>query len=79
MTGEFPAQMASNEENASIWWRLHWHDQLFLKLSFLLYSSIEETEKLCENYPRIGMIILIQANILKTSSDVTVESVSGYV
>ena len=31
VTGEFPAQMASNAENVSIWWRhhapglLHWH------------------------------------------------------
>ena len=23
VTGEFPAQMASNAENASIWWRHH--------------------------------------------------------
>ena len=23
-TGEFPAQMASNAENVSIWWRHHW-------------------------------------------------------
>ena len=23
MTGEFPAQMASNAENVSIWWRNH--------------------------------------------------------
>ena len=23
MTGEFPAQMASNKENVSIWWRHH--------------------------------------------------------
>ena len=23
VTGEFPAQMASNEENVSIWWRHH--------------------------------------------------------
>ena len=23
MTGEFPAQMASNAENVSIWWRHH--------------------------------------------------------
>ena len=27
VTGEFPAQMASNAENVSIWWRHHgWHD-----------------------------------------------------
>ena len=24
-TGEFPAQMASNAENVSIWWRYHGH------------------------------------------------------
>ena len=27
-TGEFPAQMASNAENVSIWWRHHVHDKL---------------------------------------------------
>ena len=27
-TGEFPAQMASNAENVSIWWRHH--DQLYI-------------------------------------------------
>ena len=25
VTGEFPAQMASNTENVSIWWRYHQH------------------------------------------------------
>ena len=25
VTGEFPAQMASSAENASIWWRHHGH------------------------------------------------------
>ena len=29
VTGEFPAQMASNPENVSIWWRHH--GQLFYK------------------------------------------------
>ena len=27
-TGEFPAQMASNAENVSIWWRHHAHKQI---------------------------------------------------
>ena len=27
-TGEFPAQMASNAENVSIWWRHHDHEIL---------------------------------------------------
>ena len=31
-TGEFPAQMASNAENVSIWWRLH--DQVKAKGSY---------------------------------------------
>ena len=29
-TGEFPAQMASDAENVSIWWRHHDHDKLLL-------------------------------------------------
>ena len=34
-TGEFPAQMASNAENVSIWWRHHveWIDQPFIILA----------------------------------------------
>ena len=28
VTGEFPAQMASNAENVSIWWRHHEHQHL---------------------------------------------------
>ena len=34
-TGEFPAQMASNAENVSIWWRHHW----FIRISLPLPSS----------------------------------------
>ena len=30
-TGEFLAQMASNEENASIWWRHHGHRKNFMR------------------------------------------------
>ena len=36
-TGEFPAQMASNAENVSIWWRHH--DWLFINL--VLWHSLE--------------------------------------
>ena len=31
VTGEFPAQMASNAENVSIWWRHHEECHLFLE------------------------------------------------
>ena len=37
-TGEFPAQMASNAENVSIWWR---HHELFWL--FTLYVCVELT------------------------------------
>ena len=30
VTGEFPAQMASNAENASIWWRHHESSEVML-------------------------------------------------
>ena len=33
-TGEFPAQMASNAENVSIWWRHHVRVHFYLDLSF---------------------------------------------
>ena len=35
VTGEFPAQMASNAENVPIWWR---HHELFLLLVWLVYQ-----------------------------------------
>ena len=45
VTGEFPAQRASNAENASIWWRHHEHKyfvHFFLGVyySFIFYLSV---------------------------------------
>ena len=37
-TGEFPAQMASNAENVSIWWRHHAHE-IYLHVAFLIKQS----------------------------------------
>ena len=34
-TGEFPAQMASNAENVSIWWRHHIYITLYLYYSYI--------------------------------------------
>ena len=49
-TGEFPAQMASNAENVSIWWRHNdaflCHDVLMFPCSLLLFSFIR--------FPRTG-------------------------
>ena len=36
VTGEFPAQMASNAENVSIWWRHHVHSCIIEEASSLL-------------------------------------------
>ena len=47
-TGEFPAQMASNAENVSIWWRhhvsLHIAECHFHPMNGLLISSIKQIE-----------------------------------
>ena len=41
-TGEFPAQMASNAENVSIWWRHHgtyiWNEATFQSVSCFIFS-----------------------------------------
>ena len=47
VTGEFPAQMASNAENVSIWWRHHvmgWLDTLLGDQSLIIRSR--ETTKM---------------------------------
>ena len=46
-TGEFPAQMASNAESVSIWWRHHetvivvWITEFYIKLKWLDSSDYE--------------------------------------
>ena len=46
VTGEFPAQMASNAENVSIWWRHHalWQSTACLILSHRFYRTITEPD-----------------------------------
>ena len=39
-TGEFPAQMASNAENISIWWRHHVIIEIDIYSTYLTYSSL---------------------------------------
>ena len=38
-TGEFPAQMASNAENVSIWWRHHVKDRVYGKAKYKVANS----------------------------------------
>ena len=47
-TGEFPAQMASNAENVSIWWRHHDMHQLLSN----------EVNKITETFNQIGLITI---------------------
>ena len=42
VTGEFPAQMASNAENVSIWWRHHVEASAALSPRCKLHSVIQE-------------------------------------
>ena len=47
-TGEFPAQMASNAENVSIWWRHHvitWTSDHLLPVEPLVTNFNEQSEK----------------------------------
>ena len=45
-TGEFPAQMASNAENASIWWRHHENDTYLDTCGYISSQSIDITTKI---------------------------------
>ena len=45
-TGEFPAQMASNTENVSIWWR---HHEFTISLSIISLASVQPHYCPCAN------------------------------
>ena len=49
-TGEFPAQMASNAENVSLWWRHHFMVLWVLASHILIYVQILLTLKLWSNH-----------------------------
>ena len=40
VTGEFPAQMASNAENVSIWWRLHAYTKITIRINIKTFVNI---------------------------------------
>ena len=50
-TGEFPAQLASNAENASIWWRhhdiIHYHDLIDMSVN---HDNISTTDSRIQVY-----------------------------
>ena len=50
-TGEFPAQMASNAENVSIWWRHHaWWNQLVYFPMFFRFNCQWDSSQYCEQW-----------------------------
>ena len=48
VTGKFPAQMTSNEENASIWWRHHVGAVQVVNWIFLIYLMHIEKIHVCD-------------------------------
>ena len=43
VTGEFPAQRASNTENVSIWWCHHVNHEFTSAVVYYVYTTIETT------------------------------------
>ena len=50
-TGEFPAQMASNAENVSIWWRHHENRGILLTYSALIHRSMQ-----CDTFISLSIV-----------------------
>ena len=53
VTGEFPAQMASNVENASIWWR---HHVYFCAISYASLSTFLQ-KRTTYKFPRPQLVV----------------------
>ena len=49
LTGEFPAQMASNAENVSIWWRRHVIKLLIIQTYTLHQDTVPHMQRICSN------------------------------
>ena len=60
VTGEFPAQMASNAENASIWWRHHDIPNDWLDHPLLFIGS---TERVILIYSHFFNLFILQTNM----------------
>ena len=56
VTGEFPAQMASNAENVSIWWRHHAHIESPLQIVWYIRTKSIYAWFLCMHLPYIWII-----------------------
>ena len=54
VTGEFPAQRASNAENVSIWWRYH---EIHLISSSLQIAELSVTAKLYHDNHNVSVIV----------------------
>ena len=57
-TGEFPAQMASNAENVSIWWRHHVYGFVFFPM--MTWKRFFPLLELCEGNPSVTSVFLSQ-------------------
>ena len=71
VTGEFPAQMANNAENVSIWWRHHpfpkWHCSSPITVVFIInhmvgvpVSYVDQAGSLLTQWGRNKMVAILQ-------------------
>ena len=60
-TGEFPAQMASNAENVSIWWRHHvwWRHHAGESYGVSIMSMLEKIDRLISAPPGSRILIIV--------------------
>ena len=76
VTGEFPTQMASNAENASIWWRHHDKGKSEA-LDFVSYRGLTLTDQIMKLL-ELGAIRRHHAYNMMTSSNGTIIRVTGH-
>ena len=58
VTGEFPAQLASNAENVSIWWRHH------VVSNFLIYGYVSTRSRIVAEIDIVRVFFLIHGNAM---------------
>ena len=61
-TGEFPAQMASNAENVSIWWRLHGVIVGKVKANTFSQGSLWKLQQKCWDPMKLPRQIILYSN-----------------
>ena len=84
VTGEFPAQMASNAENVSIWWRHHGHwlkrkprGHLNMKMPFCKYRDFQYKDWMVSGQSYLDNVIPILGKSNRLVACIHVSTVSN--